>query len=59
VLESAFPTLATLVIFAAVGHAPSGQHGLDTGQFLAFYVAFGQSLSAMGELATAMAEQWG
>jgi NHLM bacteriocin system ABC transporter ATP-binding protein len=50
--EALFPTAATLAIFAAAG----GKLTLDTGQFLAFYVAFGQSLAAVGELATALGE---
>jgi NHLM bacteriocin system ABC transporter ATP-binding protein len=50
VFEAAFPTVATLVIFARTVHGIE----LDTGQFLAFFVAFGQSLEAVGQLATAL-----
>jgi NHLM bacteriocin system ABC transporter ATP-binding protein len=55
VFEAGFPTIATLAIFAGAGHA-AGQLTFDTGQFLAFFAAFGQSLAAVGELATAMGE---
>jgi NHLM bacteriocin system ABC transporter ATP-binding protein len=55
VFEAAFPTLATLVIFAGVWQG-SGSLALDTGQFLAFFVAFGQSLVAVGTLSTAIGE---
>jgi NHLM bacteriocin system ABC transporter ATP-binding protein len=54
VFEAGFPIAATLTIFAAAGHGPAGT--LTTGQFLAFYVAFGQSLAAVGELADAIGE---
>jgi NHLM bacteriocin system ABC transporter ATP-binding protein len=53
VFEVGFPTIATLAIFAAAGRA-TGRLALDTGQFLAFFVAFGQSLAAVGELAVAI-----
>ena len=56
VFEAAFPTLATLAIFAAAVAHPAGRPTLDTGEFLAFYVAFGQSLAAMSEWATAIGE---
>ena len=56
VFEAAFPTAATLVIFAAAGRGPAGTLPLDTGQFLAFFAAFGQSIAAMGELAVAIGE---
>jgi NHLM bacteriocin system ABC transporter ATP-binding protein len=50
VFESAFPTVATLLIFARTVHGIE----LDSGQFLAFFVAFGQSLEAVGQLAAAL-----
>jgi NHLM bacteriocin system ABC transporter ATP-binding protein len=50
VFEAAFPTVATLLIFAKTMHGIK----LDSGQFLAFFVAFGQSLEAVGQLATAL-----
>jgi NHLM bacteriocin system ABC transporter ATP-binding protein len=55
VFEAAFPTMAMLVIFAGAERG-IGSLALDTGQFLAFFVAFGQSLVAVGTLATAMGE---
>jgi NHLM bacteriocin system ABC transporter ATP-binding protein len=56
VVEAAFPTVATLIIFAAAGHGSPGEITSDTGRFLAFYVAFGQSLAAIGDLAIAVGE---
>ena len=50
VFEAAFPTVATLLIFARTVHGIE----LDSGQFLAFFVAFGQSMEAVGQLATAL-----
>jgi NHLM bacteriocin system ABC transporter ATP-binding protein len=55
VFEAAFPTAATLVIFAGAGHG-IGSLALDTGQFLAFFAAFGQSLAAVGAFATAIGD---
>ena len=52
-IEAAFPTLALLAIFAAAWHG-NGKLALDTGQFLAFFVAFGQSMEALGQLAAAI-----
>jgi NHLM bacteriocin system ABC transporter ATP-binding protein len=52
-VEAAFPTLALLAIFAATWHG-SGKLVLDTGEFLAFFVAFGQSLESLGQLAAAI-----
>jgi NHLM bacteriocin system ABC transporter ATP-binding protein len=55
VVEATFPTFATLIIFAsAIGSGSSLT--LDLGAFLAFFTAFGQSMAAMGELATATSE---
>ncbi|MFI4987171.1 MAG: NHLP bacteriocin export ABC transporter permease/ATPase subunit [Alphaproteobacteria bacterium] len=56
VVEAAFPPLAALAIFAAAQHEAGGGLILDTGQFLAFFVAFGQSLAAVGEFGTAIGE---
>jgi NHLM bacteriocin system ABC transporter ATP-binding protein len=53
--EAAFPTAAMLVIFAGVGQG-IGSLELDTGRFLAFFAAFGQSLVAMGAMAAAIGE---
>ena len=54
--EAAFPVLATLVIFAGAERGPGTKLALDTGQFLAFYAAFGQASAAVGEIAVAIAE---
>jgi NHLM bacteriocin system ABC transporter ATP-binding protein len=51
--EAAFPTLTLLAIFAAAWHG-DGKLALDTGEFLAFFVAFGQSSEALGQLAAAI-----
>jgi NHLM bacteriocin system ABC transporter ATP-binding protein len=53
VFESVFPTLAMLLIFARVG-GRLNDRVLDSGQFLAFFVAFGQSLEAVGQMANAI-----
>jgi ABC-type bacteriocin/lantibiotic exporter with double-glycine peptidase domain len=55
VFEAGFPTLATLVIFAYAGSIVAGG-ALDSGQYLAFFAAFGLSLAAASELATAASE---
>jgi ABC-type bacteriocin/lantibiotic exporter with double-glycine peptidase domain len=55
VFDSAFPVLATLVIFAYAWQG-GGRISLVTGQFLAFYAAFGQTLAAGTELASALAD---
>jgi NHLM bacteriocin system ABC transporter ATP-binding protein len=54
--EAAFPILATLVIFAGIKHGSGAKLALDTGQFLAFYAAFGQAAAAVGEIAVAIGE---
>jgi len=56
VIDIAFPTLATVAIFAVSGTSTDGKLVLDTGQFLAFFAAFGQSLFALGDLGTAVGE---
>ena len=56
VAELGFPAAASLVIFAAAEADPAGNLLLDTGRFLAFFAAFGQSLAAVGEFSTALAE---
>jgi NHLM bacteriocin system ABC transporter ATP-binding protein len=55
VFEAAFPTFATLAIFAGAWRSAS-QLTLDTGQFLAFFAAFGQALAGGGQLAAAIGE---
>jgi NHLM bacteriocin system ABC transporter ATP-binding protein len=70
VFEAAFPTLATLAIFAGAADAvgalgaagpgsaagAAGPLALGTGQLLAFFAAFGQSMAAVGEMAAAVGE---
>lgn len=56
VAELGFPAAASLVIFAAAEVDPAGNFLLDTGRFLAFFAAFGQSLAAVGEFSAALAE---
>ena len=56
VAELGFPAAASLVIFAAAEADPAGNLLLDTGRFLAFFAAFGQSLAAVGEFSTSLAE---
>lgn len=53
VSEAAFPTLATLVIFA-VAQGSDSSLIRNLGAFLAFFAAFGQALGAVGELARAI-----
>ena len=55
-IEAAFPTIATLIVFAAVQGDTEGKLTLDLGAFLAFFAAFGQSLAAFGEWSTAIGE---
>jgi NHLM bacteriocin system ABC transporter ATP-binding protein len=54
VVEAAFPTVATLIIFAAAEESSGVKLTLDLGAFLAFFAAFGQSLAAIGEWAAAI-----
>jgi NHLM bacteriocin system ABC transporter ATP-binding protein len=54
-LETAFPALATLLIFA-LAEKGSSVRLHDLGTFLAFYAAFGLSLAAVGEWALATGE---
>ncbi len=56
VFEAAFPTVATLAIFAGVERGAADKLALDTGQFLAFFAAFGQSLAAVGDMAAAVGD---
>ncbi len=53
--EAAYPTTATLAVFAGAWGG-LGDLRLDTGQFLAFFVAFGQSMAAAGAFTTALAQ---
>jgi NHLM bacteriocin system ABC transporter ATP-binding protein len=54
IIDAAFPTIATLIIFAAV--ETQGKLTLDLGAFLAFFAAFGQSMAAIGEWGAAAGE---
>ncbi len=56
VFDLAFPTLATVVIFALSEPGGSGVLAADTGRFLAFFVAFGQSLATLGEMGAAVGD---
>jgi len=53
VFQAGFPTLATLLVFALAVREPAG---LDTGRFLAFFAAFGQSMAAVAGLGAAIGE---
>ncbi|MDE2332344.1 MAG: NHLP bacteriocin export ABC transporter permease/ATPase subunit, partial [Bradyrhizobium sp.] len=55
VFESAFSTVATLIIFAAATFMNS-KLLLDVGGFLAFFAAFGQSMGAVGAWAMGVSE---
>jgi NHLM bacteriocin system ABC transporter ATP-binding protein len=54
-VETSFPLLATLVIFAAA-EGFSSKLTLDLGAFLAFFAAFGQSMALIGDWATGISE---
>jgi NHLM bacteriocin system ABC transporter ATP-binding protein len=56
IIEAAFPTLATLIVFAAVQGGSESKLALDLGAFLAFFAAFGQSMAAIGDWAAAFGE---
>jgi NHLM bacteriocin system ABC transporter ATP-binding protein len=53
VFETSFPLFATIIIFAAA-EGYGSKLVLDLGAFLAFFAAFGQSIAAIGEWATAI-----
>jgi NHLM bacteriocin system ABC transporter ATP-binding protein len=56
IIEAAFPTVATLIVFAAVEGGSGSKLALDLGAFLAFFAAFGQSMAAIGDWAAAAGE---
>lgn len=56
IIEAAFPTVATLIVFAASQDPSAGSLALDLGAFLAFFAAFGQSMAAVGEWGTAIGD---
>jgi NHLM bacteriocin system ABC transporter ATP-binding protein len=55
VFETSFPTIATLIIFAAVSFTGS-KLLLDIGGFFAFFTAFGQSMGSVGAWAAGVSE---
>lgn len=55
VFETAFPTLATLIIFASAVSLGSSLT-LNLGAFLAFFAAFGQTMGALGAWASGVSE---
>jgi NHLM bacteriocin system ABC transporter ATP-binding protein len=55
VVETSFPIVATLAIFAAAEWSGSPLTR-DLGGFLAFFTAFGQAIASIGELATAVGD---
>lgn len=55
VFETSFPTIATLIIFAAAAFTKSGLL-LDIGGFFAFFTAFGQSMASVGAWASGVSE---
>jgi ABC-type bacteriocin/lantibiotic exporter with double-glycine peptidase domain len=56
IIEAAFPTIATLIVFAAVQGGSGSKLALDLGAFLAFFTAFGQAMAAIGDWAAAAGE---
>ncbi|MGY2051339.1 NHLP bacteriocin export ABC transporter permease/ATPase subunit [Methylobacterium sp. JK268] len=55
VAETALPTLATLTLFAAA-QALDSPLSRDLGAFLAFFAAFGQTMTALGAFASGVSE---
>jgi len=55
VVETSFPIVATLIIFAAAEVSGSPLRA-DLGAFLAFFTAFGQAIASVGEWATAIGD---
>ena len=55
VFETAYPLIATLIIFAAATFLKS-KLLQDIGGFLAFFAAFGQSMASIGALASGISE---
>ena len=55
VFETSFPTIATLIIFAAASYTDSPLLS-DIGGFLAFFAAFGQSMGSIGAWASGVSE---
>ena len=55
VVETSFPIVASLVIFAAA-EASGSPLTRNVGAFLAFFTAFGQAIASIGEWATAISD---
>jgi NHLM bacteriocin system ABC transporter ATP-binding protein len=55
VFETAYPLIATLIIFAAATYLKS-RLLVDIGGFLAFFSAFGQSMASLGAFASGISE---
>jgi ATP-binding cassette subfamily C protein len=53
--ETAFPTIATLIIYAYASYSSSGLLS-DLGTFFAFFSAFGQSMGSVGSWAAGISE---
>ncbi|MGW1424285.1 NHLP bacteriocin export ABC transporter permease/ATPase subunit [Bradyrhizobium manausense] len=53
--ETAFPTIATLIIYAYASYSSSGLL-TDIGTFFAFFSAFGQSMGSVGSWAAGVSE---
>ncbi len=53
--EAAFPTMATLIVFAYASYSQSGLM-TDIGTFFAFFTAFGQTLGSVGSWAAGVSE---
>jgi ABC-type bacteriocin/lantibiotic exporter with double-glycine peptidase domain len=55
VVETSYPTLATIVIFASASAIDTTLTG-DLGAFLAFFAAFGQTMAAIGAWASGVSD---
>ena len=55
IFETAYPLIATLIIFASATYLKSGLL-IDVGGFLAFFAAFGQSIASIGSFASGISE---
>jgi NHLM bacteriocin system ABC transporter ATP-binding protein len=54
--EAGFPIFASLAIVAVAMRSGAGARAVDPGRFLAFFVAFGQSMAAMASLGAAIGQ---
>lgn len=55
IFETAYPMIATLIIFASATYLKS-KLLIDVGGFLAFFAAFGQSIASIGAFASGISE---